>query len=140
MGYNTLLDWYSLAGVFLTVFQALFQWLVRVLPDTPSRLASKVCVMRYMGAVCIVAWGAFTALYARHASGSPKYPFFPFAGEISYRCFGGCQKYFWRPLKAAYEIFPTKLHLANLGPPEARVAQARRALHRPPRAQVVAPA
>ena len=28
------------------------------------------------------------------SSGGEKYPFFPFTGEISYRCFTGRQKYF----------------------------------------------
>jgi hypothetical protein len=51
-------------------------------------------------------------------SGGPQYPILPFIGEISYRCFEGCQIYFWRPLKAAYAVPPAKRHLGYIGPPD----------------------
>ena len=57
---------------------------------------------------------------SRGASGGPKYPMLPFAGEISHRCFDGCQKYNWRRVKSVYESSPAKLHLGYVGPPERR--------------------
>ena len=57
-------------------------------------------------------------LLQKPRSGGAKYPSLPFTGEISYRCFKGCQKVFWRPQKSAYEIFPVKLHLCDFGPSE----------------------
>ena len=42
----------------------------------------------------------------------------PFTGEISYRCFRGCQKYFWRPLKSPHESSPVNQHSGYFGPPD----------------------
>ena len=50
-------------------------------------------------------------------SGGPKYLILPVTGAISYRCFKGCHKFFWCPLKSAYGIFPVKLHFCYFGPP-----------------------
>ena len=33
-------------------------------------------------------------------SGGPRYPILRSSREISYRCFQGCQKYFWRPSRS----------------------------------------
>ena len=41
-----------------------------------------------------------------------------FTGVISYRCFKGCPKYFWRPIKSTHEISPVKQHLGHFGPPD----------------------
>ena len=46
-------------------------------------------------------------------------PIFPFTGEISYRCFTGCQTYFGGPVKSPYEVSPVKVYLVYLSPPEA---------------------
>ena len=44
-----------------------------------------------------------------------RIPYLPFTGDIPYRAFRGRQKYFWRPVKSAYETFPVKLHFGYFG-------------------------
>ena len=43
--------------------------------------------------------------------GRSKSSYLRFTGEILYRCFRGCQKYFWRPSKSACGISPVQLHV-----------------------------
>ena len=54
-------------------------------------------------------------------SGGEKEPYFSLTGEISYRCFTGCQKYLSR-VKSPYEFSPVGLHLAYSPPPDMRTA------------------
>ena len=76
-----------------------------------TRQCSTPCWRSTGSSACPPSWGC--------TSGRTKYPILPFAREISYRFFAGCQKYYLCcSLKSAYEISPVKLHLRYFGPPE----------------------
>ena len=47
-----------------------------------------------------------------------KFLILPFTGEISYRCFTGCQKYFWGPVESPYANSPVKVYSADHSPPQ----------------------
>jgi hypothetical protein len=72
----------------------------------------------------IYIWHIFHRLSQRQGRGGAlqavQIPSLPLTREISYRCFKGCFKYFWHPLKFPYEISRVKLHLVvYLSPPDA---------------------